>query len=145
MRNQMKDPAMRKMLSSMMKNMSPDMLANMSEQFGLNLSREDAEKAHQAMSSFSPESLDKMMQWMDRMNSKRSGTCKEDKELAAGEIRFDFGNSNDHSCSNPSLVGIHWWVDCDYARGLERSIQSPNQINLVEREYVPRSLVVVKF
>ncbi|XP_014499342.1 outer envelope protein 61-like [Vigna radiata var. radiata] len=62
MRNQMKDPAMRQMFTSMIKNMSPEMMAHMGEQFGVKLSPEEAAKAQKVVSSMSPKSLDKMPQ-----------------------------------------------------------------------------------
>jgi hypothetical protein len=60
MRDQMKDPTMQQMFTSMMKYLSLENMATISEHLGIN-SQEDEDKAQQAMSSLSPEDSDKTM------------------------------------------------------------------------------------
>ncbi|CAN7140525.1 unnamed protein product [Brassica rapa subsp. narinosa] len=101
MRNQMKDPAMRQMFTSMIKNMNPEMMASMSEQFGMKLSQEDAAKAQEAMASLSPEALEKMGTNGDRES-------EESKEVVARERRVDLCNMHARFSYNPSSSGLHW-------------------------------------
>ncbi|KAH7864278.1 hypothetical protein Vadar_027736 [Vaccinium darrowii] len=68
MRNQMNDPAMqRQMFTSMIENLTPDMMETMSQEFRLKLAQENAQNARQVLLSLSPDDLDKMTRWADRI------------------------------------------------------------------------------
>ena len=48
---------------------------------------------------------------LGRQASKRSGRCKEDKELAAGKTWLDSGYMHANFGDDPSSAGIHWWLE----------------------------------
>ncbi|KAM3192228.1 hypothetical protein ACQJBY_069454 [Aegilops geniculata] len=85
----MADPAMWEMFSSMMENMSPDEMANMSGLLGIEMSKEDAANAQQAMSSFSSQDLEKMMKWIGRAQ-RGVAAAKKTKDWLLGRKSFIF-------------------------------------------------------
>ncbi|XBI01782.1 hypothetical protein VPH35_130476 [Triticum aestivum] len=85
----MADPAMWEMFTSMMENMSPDEMANMSGLLGIEMSKEDAANAQQAMSSFSSQDLEKMMKWIGRAQ-RGVEAAKKTKDWLLGRKGFIF-------------------------------------------------------
>uniref|UniRef100_A0A0D9W579 Uncharacterized protein n=1 Tax=Leersia perrieri TaxID=77586 RepID=A0A0D9W579_9ORYZ len=64
--NSMKDLAIQGLFTNMLQNMDPEVISDINRQFGMEINKDDAAKIQKAISSMSPENLDKMMRWMNR-------------------------------------------------------------------------------
>uniref|UniRef100_A0A0D9W559 Uncharacterized protein n=1 Tax=Leersia perrieri TaxID=77586 RepID=A0A0D9W559_9ORYZ len=81
--NSMKDPAIQGLFTNMLQNMDPEVISDISRQFGMEINKDDAAKVQKAISSMSPENLDKMMRWMNRAQRAVEAARKAKKFLLA--------------------------------------------------------------
>lgn len=86
MMNSMGDPAMGKMVASVVQGMDPETVSIIGKQFGVDLSRDDAARLQDAMKKLSPENLEKVMGWVNRAR-RAAEAAREAKELLLGSRR----------------------------------------------------------
>jgi hypothetical protein len=86
MMNSMGDPAMGKMVASVVQGMDPETVSIIGKQFGVDLSRDDAARLQDAMKKLSPENLEKVMGWVNRAR-RAAEAARKAKELLLGSRR----------------------------------------------------------
>uniref|UniRef100_A0A0E0DEK0 Uncharacterized protein n=1 Tax=Oryza meridionalis TaxID=40149 RepID=A0A0E0DEK0_9ORYZ len=86
MMNSMGDPAMGKLVASVVQGMDPETVSIIGKQLGVDLSRDDAARLQDAMKKLSSENLEKVMGWVNRARRAAEAERKA-KELLLGSRR----------------------------------------------------------
>uniref|UniRef100_A0A0D9ZL26 Uncharacterized protein n=1 Tax=Oryza glumipatula TaxID=40148 RepID=A0A0D9ZL26_9ORYZ len=84
MMNSMGDPAMGKMVASVVQGMDPETVSIIGKQFGVDLSRDDAARLQDAMKKLSPENLERVMGWVNRAR-RAAEAARKAKEFLLGK------------------------------------------------------------